>query len=570
MAIEEFIARKINLDGSTGTSKATIENHVVTFENSSTPSPYITEIKTLNGVSLVGSGNYDFDTALNEASTNAIQNKVIAKFANDVAGTYVTKIELYEALKRGEISSEVEKVYTNEINYIAENVMPSGKVTKVLGKTEKSENLLVYSDMAETTFSGTLKYKIVGGAIILNGQASENGTIPIPLTKSIPVGDYYAMPFAINYNENNGVALAPWVDVTYFGTSNVGRTATVSSNRTVLSVYINASVTYTNAIVMPMLVQGSTTPTAWSQGYTGLKHTHITGIKTTGINLWDEQWEVGSFDTQTGQPSVNNQTIRSKNYIKVIPNATYYLDENIVVFFYDYNHNYIGYQSVYFTTFVIPNNCLYLKFRISTNYGTTYNHNICINISDVAINGNYYPYEEETINIEADLNGVGTASDEINVEEGKKYQRMNTIDMGDIVWSVNPSQPNCFRGTISNIKQISSGVPNLICGDYETDTQNSTTANDMKISIFTNTNIVFVHDNSFNENATAFRQAMVGHKLTYELATPVVTDVEIENDGWLSNLIKDGSITQQVDTTDTSALIAKEVDIAVNIVVDNQ
>lgn len=36
-------------------------------------------IKTINGVSLVGSGNYAFDSAFDEESTNAVQNKVISK-----------------------------------------------------------------------------------------------------------------------------------------------------------------------------------------------------------------------------------------------------------------------------------------------------------------------------------------------------------------------------------------------------------------------------------------------------------------------------------------------------------
>lgn len=87
------------LDGSIGESKATFADGEVTFEESDTPSPYITEIKTLNGVSLVGSGDYAFDTTLNENSTNAVQNKVITEYITDLESKTYTKTETDAAIQ---------------------------------------------------------------------------------------------------------------------------------------------------------------------------------------------------------------------------------------------------------------------------------------------------------------------------------------------------------------------------------------------------------------------------------------------------------------------------------------
>lgn len=47
-------------------------------------------------------------------------------------------------------------------------------------------------------------------------------------------------------------------------------------------------------------------------------------VYRTGVNVWDEEWEVGSISNSTGEDSVSTTTIRSKNYIPVVPGATYY------------------------------------------------------------------------------------------------------------------------------------------------------------------------------------------------------------------------------------------------------
>ena len=529
-------------------------------------------IKTLNGTSLLGSGNYDFDTALNENSTNAVQNKVIAKFANDVAGTYVTKIELYEALKRGEVSSEVEKVYTNEINYIAENVMPSGKVTKILGKTKKSENLLVLPNESASVRAGVTR-SILNGVIYYSGTPNTQYAPVYRYTSfTLSAGTYYFKDFGSTNIENYSKFCRLRI---YDENSNVTEIRsenafTITGNETLFELLFqvdNYQDTQISGTCRPMIVAGSTAPTTWSQGYNGLRRTHITGLKTTGINQWDEKTKLGYYQSSNGAFVNSNNQLCSENPIRIIPNATYYIKKNSItdLRFYDCKMNYIsGNQQGSNSSFTTPNNACYLHINLRSDYGTTYNHNICINISDATINGNYYPYEEKTVNIEADLNGVGTASDEINVEDGKKYQRMNILaDLGAENWIRQQAygKYEYFCTAIQSL--VSRSTQNIVCEDYVVSIRSGLV--NYGIAIGSEGNI-FIRDDSCQDVAS-LKAKLAGKPLVYELATPIVTDVEVENGGWLSNLIKGGSITQLVDTDN---LIAKEVDIAMNVVVDNQ
>lgn len=58
-----------------------------------------TNIKTINNTTLLSSGNYEFDSALSEISTNAIQNKVVSKeFAEINYELAVIREELFETI----------------------------------------------------------------------------------------------------------------------------------------------------------------------------------------------------------------------------------------------------------------------------------------------------------------------------------------------------------------------------------------------------------------------------------------------------------------------------------------
>ena len=120
-----------------------------------------------------------------------------------------------------------------------------------------------------------------------------------------------------------------------------------------------------------------------------------TGLKTVGFNQWDEEWEVGAITAQ-GQPSITADRIRSKNFIPVMPNTTYYRKSpnNIQPFFYDANQQFIEYGYWNTGAFPTPSNCAYMKFQVDPVYGLVYKNDICINISNTELNGKYEAYKE--------------------------------------------------------------------------------------------------------------------------------------------------------------------------------
>lgn len=134
------------------------------------------------------------------------------------------------------------------------------------------------------------------------------------------------------------------------------------------------------------------------------------------VNLWDEEWEVGNISS--GVPTPADNRIRCKNYIKVSPNVTYYSCNKgngyINIAFYDINYNFISDVTKTNATFTTPSNCLFIKIWANPQYGTTYNHNITINVSNPAINGIYYPYKPRKVKDKTRLVKISGNSEVVN------------------------------------------------------------------------------------------------------------------------------------------------------------
>lgn len=105
-------------------------------------------------------------------------------------------------------------------------------------------------------------------------------------------------------------------------------------------------------------------------------------VRSAG-NLWDEEWELGTLNS-SGAKADSNSSIRTKNYIPILPNATYYFKCPINTgrtCFYDANKNHLN-NDVSFganSTFTTPSGAYYMMFVLAGDYGTTYNNNISVN-----------------------------------------------------------------------------------------------------------------------------------------------------------------------------------------------
>ena len=254
----------------------------------------------------------------------------------------------------------------------------------------------------------------------------------------------------------------------------------------------------------------------------------------TGINQWDEEWVVGSIDLYTGVLTSSTIKIRSKNYIKVLPSTNYYFKfggslATWYVFFYDGNNNFIDVTSnisnVVFTT---PANCRYIMFREAGNiYGTTYNNNICINISNPAINGTYYPHTASTYALShTELRGIPSIVDSKLVYDGDDYsssgrvvRKYAEVDLGDFTYD---SGNNNFSLSISSATAVGFDGK-AICSCYPKSSVNNIASQTDK-SYIVRANTIYIKDTSYSDTAS-FVTANGGQKLIYELQTPTTDSV---------------------------------------------
>ena len=145
----------------------------------------------------------------------------------------------------------------------------------------------------------------------------------------------------------------------------------------------------------------------------------------TGFNQWDEEWEVYGSSGQ----------IKSKNKIPVIAGATYYLKSPKGCTFYkftDLTSSNIGYITVSAnSTFTVPGDTNYLSMYTDVNYGTTYNHDICINLHwDGERDGEYEPYVKHSYPLDDSLTLRGIPKLDANNNlyyDGDTYESDGTV-----------------------------------------------------------------------------------------------------------------------------------------------
>ena len=267
------------------------------------------------------------------------------------------------------------------------------------------------------------------------------------------------------------------------------------------------------------------------------------GIKTVGFNQWDEEWELGTYLNINGSKYNSTTKIRNVNPIRVMPNTSYYYmvgttstDED-GVFFYDGNMAFIRRQPISHgssvsTSFTTPANCMYMNFSVKH---TTYNNDICINISDTERNGEYEPYTSSTLSLPIStyfptgMKSAGNVFDELT--ESKAITRIGAVDLGSLNWVYLTSGSVLapyFYASFNEIK--SQGNParnkaNIICSKYQNVIRDPAYFVDRTICADGSPTVltqIQIKDSSYTD-ATAFKTAMSGFYLYYEMVTETET-----------------------------------------------
>lgn len=177
-------------------------------------------------------------------------------------------------------------------------------------------------------------------------------------------------------------------------------------------------------------------------------------------------------------------------------------------------------------------------------------------VIEVAVGDTAYPIPEPIRNLPGYGWSAGTAKNWVDYENKKYYQCVDSVDLGTLTWMKTSSQSSVgdyFYAPVSAIgfKRLGAfgiTVHNILCSKYITVARNPNAFVDKTIVLDGDSIAVSqiqVKDTAYTD-ATAFKQAMSGVILYYELANPIVTDISsLIPDDFLRNIEVEagGSVT---------------------------
>lgn len=326
-----------------------------------------------------------------------------------------------------------------------------------------------------------------------------------------------------------------------------GATFTASGNSQYVRILISNryAIPTGGLIFYPMIRLSTETDSSFAPytNYASISGRSEVAIDRVGKNLWDEEWEVGVFSTQTGQPTSNNNAIRTKNLINVKSNTSYYCKistSNSVIWALFYNDNALiesystgkeRYQNacrIDNSVFTTPSNCNKIKFYVSGEENS-YANDISINYPST--DTSYYAYAGKTYTIQLGQDVYGAHYD---VTRGKMV-----VDKGyATITALGRNAEKSYWATISNAKP---GF-NIICNKQKT------AINSFATGVFVNDSGSFrinteVSYSSASECINAYGGSL---DVCYELATPFTIDLTPQQIKLLENtntISSDGTMT---------------------------
>lgn len=408
---------------------------------------------------------------------------------------------------------------------------------KIGGMSYKSENLLVLTDETKTVSSVT--FTIQNGKISSSGTPTNTGWIKIK-EFTLNAGTYSYADLTTNTSK---VYLVTSNYVQLSTTFTLSETTTVFIGKTGNDIINNGNVSNS----MPMLVKGSTAPTEFKQGFSGIRNTAVSQLIVSG-NLLDKinyQLEIGAI-SGAGADSSSTTRIRFDN------NSRFYLTAGTYTLSFKNLTNYIWYgytnttntNATYNvngnwqnnkTSFTLTNDC-YVRFAFKYSDDRTITSiseitEIMLNSGDIA-----KPYVTPIIKpipseIQA-LDGYGWGISEsvcnyIDFDRKVFVQNVGRVDLGTLNW-IYASNNRFYSSDLTTKVCLDTSVYNAISDKYNVVSRTNVTNADKSLSISkvseSSSSFVNVYDTAYTDT-TAFKNAMNGVYLYYELATPIETDV---------------------------------------------
>ena len=193
-------------------------------------------------------------------------------------------------------------------------------------------------------------------------------------------------------------------------------------------------------------------------------------------------------------------------------------------------------------------------------------------VTEVAVGDTTYPIPEAIRNLPGYGWSAGTARNYVDYENKKYVQRVNSVDLGTLVWLARESTDKFQTSQVlgQKLTQNYGITPNIMCSKYPTKTQNELWSKTNVTGISANAKVdgyIYVNDASYTDVAT-FKQAIQGVMLYYELATPIITDIsDLIDDDFLRNLTVEagGSITFKGSNDDYRIPVPSEEEYVVKL-----
>ncbi len=167
---------------------------------------------------------------------------------------------------------------------------------------------------------------------------------------------------------------------------------------------------------------------------------------------------------------------------------------------------------------------------------------ISVGVTEVAVGDTAHQIPEAIRNLPGYGWSAGTARNYVDYENKKYVQCVDSVDLGTLSWIAGVGGKVSFQTsqvTGQKLTKNYSVPPNIICSKYSTKTQNELWGHINVTGITADANTdgyIDVNDTSYTD-ATAFKQAMQGVILYYELANPIITDIStLIPDDFLRNI----------------------------------
>lgn len=250
-------------------------------------------------------------------------------------------------------------------------------------------------------------------------------------------------------------------------------------------------------------------------------------VTRTGINVWDEEWELGGINNQNGTLWTATDRIRSKNFIPCLPNTDYYLkcpQMVSAVVFYDADNTFISALANFAgnATFTTPSNAKYIMFGVAGAYGPAYNNDISINYPSTATS--YEPYQGSTYTTSLGQTVYGGTLD---VVSGKLVVEWGRTTVSNCSWVYEGGYSRFATPTIKDIK-LTTGprLTTMYCSQYQCIDDGRAIGNAPAYAIYAGgvNKDVFIKDARYT-SAQDFKTNEGDTEIVYPLQTPIEVDL---------------------------------------------